>query len=118
MATQIVPAPKSADHTGTARPARIAELRESIARRALALIGTQADARILQIVRTGPVLTVATEQPDRYFPYCVDVFRLPTADETDLDQTDPRGLCEWILTDQHGGFGADEIERMLTAVAA
>lgn len=112
---QIVPAPVSADHQGQSladRPARIEQLRESIARRALARIGTP-DARILQIVRTGPILTVATEQPGAYFPYCVDSFRLPVPDETDPDQDEPRGLCDWVIADQYGGFGADDVDGMM-----
>ncbi|MFC8423970.1 hypothetical protein ACFUN7_24345 [Streptomyces sp. NPDC057236] len=100
------------------RTDRIAVLRESIARRALARIGTPADARILQIVRTGPVLTIATVQPEVYLPVGVDVFRLPSTDETDPDQDDPRGLCEWVLADQYGGVGEDELDRMMTDALA
>ncbi|MEV8548347.1 hypothetical protein AB0L04_00630 [Streptomyces glaucescens] len=104
--------------TRVSRPARIRELHESIARRALAGIGTSAEARILRVVRTGTVLTVATEQPGQYFPIGVDTFRLPTADEVDLDQDEPRGASEWVLADQYGGFGEDEVEQMMADALA
>jgi hypothetical protein len=104
--------------TRVSRPARIRELYESIARRALAGIGTSAEARILRVVRTGTVLTVATEQPGQYFPIGVDTFRLPTADEVDPDQDEPRGASEWVLADQYGGFGEDEVEQMMAEALA
>ncbi|MFF0736853.1 hypothetical protein ACFYVK_35230 [Streptomyces chartreusis] len=100
------------------RADRVNVLRESIARRALASIGTPTDARILRIVFSGPVLTVATEQPGQYFPFGVDTFRLPTADETDLEQDEPLGLSEWVLADQYGGFGEDEVEQMMADAAS
>ena len=100
------------------RADRIRVLRESIARRALAGIGTSADARILRVVLAGSVLTVATEQQGHYFPIGVDTFRLPTADETDLDQDEPRGVSDWVLADQYGGFGEDEVEQMMSDALA
>lgn len=100
------------------RAARIQQLQESIARRALARIGTSADVRILQIVRTGPVITVATEQPGEYFAYGVDSFRLPTPAETDPEQTDPIDPTHWLLADQYGGHGADEVDRMMSSAVA
>jgi hypothetical protein len=93
-------------------------LRESIARRALGVIGTPADARILQVVLAGSVLTVATEQPSQYFPYCVDAFRLPASGETDPDQVDPCSPGQWILADQYGGQGEDEVDRMMAQATA
>ena len=93
--------------------ARIRQLLESIARRALDRIGTAPDVRILQVVRTGPVITVATEQPGEYFAYGVDSFRLPTPDETDLDQVDPIDPSHWLLADQYGGHGLDEVDDMM-----
>jgi hypothetical protein len=91
----------------------MSQLRESIARRALATIGTPAGARILRVVRTGTVLTVATEQPDGYFRFAVDSFRLPTPAETDPDQVDPYTPGQWILTDQLGDHVDCHIDRMI-----
>lgn len=100
------------------RAARMGALRESIARRALATIGTPAGARILRVVRTGTVLTVATEQLDGYFRYCVDSFRLPTPAETDPDQVDPYTPGEWILADQYGDHVEGQIDGMMADAIA
>jgi hypothetical protein len=88
------------------------------ARRALAGIGTPAGARILRVVRTDDVLTVVTEQPAGYFPYCVDSFRLPTPAETDPEQVDPCPQGRWILADQLGDHAEDQVERMIEQATA
>lgn len=100
------------------RAARMVQLRESIARRALAGIGTPVDARIVRVVRTGTVLTVATEQPDGYFRYAVDSFRLPTPAETDVDQVDPCAPGQWILADQLGDHVEGHVDRMIAEATA
>lgn len=111
------------------RTARIRVLRQNIARRALDTIGTPADAEILDIRRTGDVLTIASVQPGQHFPYAVDSFRFPTPDLDDphyIDEADaPK---RWTLVEQYGGVGSDEVDQMvadatayartLTAVAA
>lgn len=87
------------------------------ARTALAVIGTGPTAQILSVTQAGAALVVATEQPNGYFAYAVDTFRLPTDAETDPEQVDPRAPGEWILIDQHGDHSADDVDRM-TANAA
>ena len=94
---------------------RITDLRKRIARRALATINTPADARILHVVRTGTVITVATHQPDAYLPYCVDSFRLLTPAEKDPEDWAPDEITDFTLTDQYGGHGPDEIPALLNA---
>ncbi|MFE4671082.1 hypothetical protein [Streptomyces sp. NPDC056723] len=92
---------------------RTEQLRQSIARRALALIGTSEDARILRVVLSGSILTVASEQLDEHLPYCIDSFRLPNEDETHPEQPDPRGLTDWVLVDQDGDFDAHTVDAMV-----
>ncbi|MFJ4637548.1 hypothetical protein ACIP69_18230 [Streptomyces hygroscopicus] len=87
------------------------------ARAALATIGTSPSVRILSVTQIDTALIVATEQPDRYFRYAVDTFRLPRAAETDPNQVDPREPGEWILVDQHGDH-TDQVARMLADAAA
>lgn len=108
MATEIVQAPTSAD-----RRARIAGLRESIARRALASIGVTASSSILRIERTGAVLTVATKQDDAFCPYAVDSFRLPIARPADPEFGDDDSPRQFTLVDQHGGFGPGDVDGMM-----
>jgi hypothetical protein len=84
------------------------------ARTALASIGTRPGSFILTARRIGDALIVATDQPASYaFPYAVDVFRLPTAEETDPEQTDPRVPGEWILIDQYGGHSRNDVDGMV-----
>ncbi|MGV9352321.1 hypothetical protein [Streptomyces misionensis] len=99
--------------TTAGRRTRINELTESVARRALAVINTPADARILKVVRTGTIVTVATEQPGAYSPYCVDSFRLLAPAEKDPEVWDADEIRDWTLTDQHWGDGPDEVPSML-----
>lgn len=84
------------------------------ARAALASIGTPDGAFILSASRHGDALIVATDQPPAAnFAYAVDVFRLPTAAETDPEQVDPRTPGEWILLDQHGSDSRSDVEGMI-----
>lgn len=84
------------------------------ARTALASIGTPAGAYILSAIRHGDALIVATDQPpSANFAYAVDVFRLPTAPETDPDQVDPRAPGEWVLVEQHGDHARTDVDRMI-----
>jgi hypothetical protein len=76
--------PTSQARRVVSRAARIRELRESIARRALTTIGVPTATRITRIHRAGTVLIIATEDPNaRWSPYAVDTFRIPTPDNTD-----------------------------------
>jgi hypothetical protein len=108
----------AAERAAAVRAARIADLRERIARRALATISAPTDARILHIVRTGTVITVATHQPDAYLPYCVDSFRLLTPAEKDPEVYDADEITDFTLTDQYGGYGPDEIPTLLAHATA
>jgi sarcosine oxidase gamma subunit len=84
------------------------------ARTALASIDTPAGAYILSATRHGDALIVATDQPPAAnFAYAVDVFRLPTAAETDPEQVAPRAPGEWILVEQHGGHSRSDVGGMV-----
>jgi hypothetical protein len=84
---------------------------------ALAIIGS-AGAEILDATWVRGALVVVSHQPDAYFPYCVDSFRLPTPDETDPDQVDPRALDEWVLVYQYGDHSADAVPGMAADATA
>lgn len=101
------------------RTARIAHLRESIARRALTAAGAPADARITSVQRVGTVFVVATETSgSRWAPYAVETFRIPTPDDTDRNYepgTAPKIWCPlagWI------GDGPDEVPGLLARAVA
>lgn len=93
--------------------ARIANLRQRIARRGLATIRTPKSARILDVVRAGTVIIVVTYQDDARHPYCVDSFRLLTPAEKDPEDWAPHTPNEFTLIDQYGGVDADEVPGML-----
>lgn len=97
---------------------RIAHLRQQIALRALATIRTPKDARILDVVRVGTVVIVATHQEGAHYPYCVDSFRLLTPAEKDPEDWTPYQPHDFTLIDQYGDVGADELPRMLTQAIA
>ncbi|MEZ3180783.1 hypothetical protein KYY02_19445 [Streptomyces pimonensis] len=97
---------------------RIAQLRESIARRALDANSTPTDARILNVVRTGTVFTVVTEQPGQTFRYGVDSFRIPTPDNTDPDHEEVTAPKLWTVVDEDCGAGLDEVPGMLARATA
>lgn len=85
------------------------------AREALAAIGTVPDAEVLDVAQTYRYDTdltfvlVATERTTGDFRFCVDVFRLATAKETDLDLgEDALPVGSWVLVDQWGGHDAAE----------
>ncbi|MCX4993434.1 hypothetical protein [Streptomyces sp. NBC_00568] len=80
---------------------------------ALATIGIGQSARIVSTVQLGTTLIVNAEQPDAYFRYTVDVFRLPTLDEIDPEQADPRTPGEWILIDPLGDHAPEAVDRMI-----
>jgi hypothetical protein len=94
--------------------ARIADLHERIARRALATIRTPEDARILRVVRTGTVLIVATHTPGEQITYCVDSYRLLSPAERAQEAEWGWESAGWALTEQHGGYTADDVDDMLT----
>lgn len=97
---------------------RVAHLRQQIARRALAVIRTPQDARILDVVRVGTVVIVATYQDGDRYPHCVDSFRLLTPAEKDPEDWAPYQPNDWTLIDQYWGDAKDELPRMLNQAAA
>lgn len=99
--------------------ARIAQLRESIARRALAATGTPAGARILDVQRVGDIFVVATEEPaNRWAPYAVETFRIPTADDTDRDYEPGEAPKIWCALAGWVGDGPDEVPGMFAKAVA
>lgn len=88
-------------------------LLERIARRAGTANRTPANARIIDVVRVGLTVIVATEQPGQDMPYCVDSYRLLTAPERDPEEWWPYQPAAWTLTGEWGGAGRDEIPGML-----
>lgn len=86
----------------------------STARQALALIGTP-NAEILTTVATDTTLIVATRQPNAYLEYGVDVFRLPTAEETDPELADDYRLNpgQWLLVWQAGDHDRTDVDGMV-----
>lgn len=95
------------------RADRMQVLRASIARRALAFIGVPDDAAILDVVRTGALITVITRHPERYWEFGVDVLRLATPDETDPELASWARLESgaWVLVAQAGADTLDEARR-------
>lgn len=89
------------------------------ATKAIATIGAPADAEILDAAWVRGALVVTTRQPSSLaFEFAVDSFRLPTPDEIDPDQDEPRTPGEWVLVDQYGGHGADEVPGMVAEATA
>ncbi|WP_432185439.1 hypothetical protein [Streptomyces tendae] len=88
--------------------------RRKTARAALTLIGTPA-AEILTADVTDTTLIVATRQPGAYFEYAVDVFRLPTAEETDPELADDYRLNagQWLLIWQAGNHDRSAVTDMV-----
>ncbi|MER5843198.1 hypothetical protein ABT099_23460 [Streptomyces prasinus] len=102
-----------------ARTARIAQLRESIARRALAATGAPADARIIDVQRAGTVFVVATEDPaSRWARYAVETFRIPTADDTDRDYEPGEAPKIWCALAGWVGDGMAEVPGMFAKAVA
>ncbi|MEV7154897.1 hypothetical protein AB0N77_09760 [Streptomyces misionensis] len=100
-----------------ARTARITQLRESIARRALTDIGAPATTRILDTRHTGNVIIVASEDPtNRWSRYYIETFRAPNANDIDPRRGDtPKHLIPiagWS-TDS-----ADDIDGLLAKAIA
>jgi hypothetical protein len=98
--------------------ARATHLRQRIARRALATIRTPKDAHILDVVRVGTVVIVATYQERDRYPYCVDSFRLLTPAEKDPEDWAPYQPKDFTLIDQYCGSGDDELPRLLAQAIA
>ncbi|MFF8589974.1 hypothetical protein ACF061_00800 [Streptomyces sp. NPDC015220] len=99
--------------------ARITQLREAIARRALTDIGVPVDARILDVQRVGTVFIVATAEPNnRWSPYTVETFRTSTADDIDPRDEDDAAAKRWIPLAGWNGDGADEVPGMLAQAVA
>lgn len=97
------------------RTRRITQLRESIARRALNVAGAPTDTRILDVRRVGTVFIVATAEPaNRWAPYAVDTFRIPTSDTTDLDYEEGQAPKRWGVL---AGWGADDLNGVPGMVA-
>lgn len=97
-----------------AEAARAKTVNEQAARQALATINTDPTARILSVTQVGTGLVVVTEQPNSLVArFAVDVFRLPTADETDPEQVDPRTPGQWILIDQYGDHARSDVHGMI-----
>ncbi|GGQ83748.1 hypothetical protein [Streptomyces flaveolus] len=105
--------------TTTGRAARIAQLRESIARRALTAAGVPDDARILNVRRVGTVFVVATEEPtNRWATYYVETFRIPTPDDTDRDYEPGEAPKIWCPLAGWSGDSPDEVPAMLAKATA
>lgn len=98
----------------------IAERNRAIATapKALAGIGAPTNAEIIDATWVREALIVTTRQPSSAFEFAVDAFRLPTPDETDPDQTEPRTPGEWILIDQYGDHSADAVSGMVAEASA
>lgn len=89
------------------------------AAKAIATIGAPANAELLDAAWVRGALIVTTRQPSSIaFEYAVDSFRLPTPDETDPDQDEPRTAGEWILVDQYGAHSVDEVPGMVADAAS
>jgi hypothetical protein len=93
-------------------------VQEKAARTALAAIDTDSAAVILSVTHIGTALVVAAEQPSGNFRYTVDTFRLPTGAETDPELVDPRTPGGWVLIDQYGDHGPDDVPRMVQDAVA
>lgn len=90
--------------------------REQVARTALAAIGTDTTARILSVTEVGTGLVVATEQPESLaYRFAVDVFRMPTAAETNPELADDYRLQAgtWLLIDQYGDHTRADVHGMV-----
>ncbi|MCX5537827.1 hypothetical protein OG785_45555 [Streptomyces sp. NBC_00006] len=98
------------------RTARIAQLRESIARSALAatLPGVPDGVRILDVHRVRDVFIVATENPaDRWASHYVETFRIPTADNTDPYYGEGQAPKAWVPLASWKGYAIDEIPDLI-----
>lgn len=96
------------------RTARIAQLRESIARNALNAASIPATARILDVRRVRDIFIVATENPgNRWAGHCVETFRIPTSDDTDPGYGEGRAPKIWCPLAGWMAYGADEIPSLM-----
>ncbi|MFJ6066567.1 hypothetical protein ACIQHU_26425 [Streptomyces tendae] len=98
--------------------ARIAHLRESIGRRALAAAGVT-NAHITSVERIGTIFIVATEDPaDRWAPYAVETFRIPTPDDTDRNYEPGEAPKIWCPLAGWVGDSLDEMPGMVDKATA
>lgn len=89
------------------------------AEQALTTLGTLTGTKVIDAAWVRGALVVTSHQPNsQAFEYAIDSFRLPTPDETDTDQDEPRAPGEWILVDQYGGHSADEVPGMVADATA
>lgn len=87
--------------------------------KALAGIGAAADVEVIDAIWVRGALIVVTRQPSSLAAeFAVDAFRLPTPDETDPDQVEPRTPGEWILVDQYGDHSLDAVPGMVADATA
>lgn len=97
-----------------ARRARKAQLLNSVARRALAVVKAPADSRIMSVELVGTMLIVATEEPNnRWAPFRVETFRVPMPDDTDPDYEDGLTPGRWGVLAGWGADGEDAVGGML-----
>lgn len=96
------------------RTARITQLRESIARRALTAAGIPTRARILDVHRIRDVFVVAVEDTaDRWAPYSVETFRIPAPDDTDTNYEPGQAPKIWCPLAGWIGDSIDEVPALL-----
>ena len=99
------------------RTARITQLLESIARKALGSLrpGIPADVRIVDVRRVRDVFIVATDNPsDRWARYYVETFRIPTPDNTDPAYDEGNARMVWSPL---AGWGSDSSDDLVDMVA-
>ncbi|MFE3657250.1 hypothetical protein [Streptomyces sp. NPDC059165] len=69
--------------------------------------------RIRDVIEIGNARIFVYEEPGAHHPVAVDSYRLPTSDETDPDQTDPRDPRDLVLIDAVGGYSSTDIPSMI-----
>lgn len=73
----------------------------------------QLNRSISSVTEIGNARIFVYDEPTAYHPYAVDTYRLPTADETDPDQVDPRDPRHLVLVESAGDHSAADIPRMI-----
>jgi hypothetical protein len=72
--------------------------------------------RIDRVIRLNDVRIFVYDDPTAHHRAAIDAYRLPTADETDPDQTDPRDPADLVLVDALGGDDPADVPAMLRDV--
>lgn len=72
--------------------------------------------RIDRVIQLDQVRIFIYDGPAAYHHSAVDAYRLPTSDETDPDQTDPRNPADLVLVDGLGGDDPAQVPAMLRDV--